>query len=52
MQGEKELQNFPADASFVRDKAPITVGVLRDTIKRNNQEKERATYEGENIRVG
>jgi hypothetical protein len=33
MQGEKELQNFPADASFVRSKAAITVRILRDTIK-------------------
>jgi hypothetical protein len=33
MQGAIELQNFPADASFIRDKAPITVGKFRDKIK-------------------
>jgi hypothetical protein len=33
MQGEKEFQNFPVDASFARNKAPITVAVFSDTIK-------------------
>jgi len=33
MQGAKELQNFLADASFVRDRAPITFGIFKDKIK-------------------
>jgi hypothetical protein len=33
MQDAIELQNFLADASFIRDKAPITIGKFKDKIK-------------------
>jgi hypothetical protein len=46
MQGEKELQNFPADAGFIRHTAPVTAGFLMDTTNAQSVEgKNTSAYE-------